>query len=160
VLRETPPTRRQPAGVRPPRRATSLDLRRDARPPARPDLRRGHAGLAAAYWAASQLNLPALAEAGHEGAGGGIYTPVKHPADGHRLHADNRAYNRLLRAQRAPDEHGFALLKGRWKVLRHITTGTTTITEARVLTAFYTTANQFLAEITSTGLISATYWPD
>lgn len=95
---------------------------------------------AVACWAASQLNLPTLADCGYEGAGQGIHTPYKQPADGRQLAVDNRAYNRLLRAQRAPGERGFALLKGRWKVLRHVTARPTTITEtaraALVLTAF------------------------
>ena len=77
--------------------------------------------LAAACWAASQLNLPTLADSGYEGAGHGVYTPIKRPADGRDLAVDNRAYNSLLRSQRAVGERGFALLKGRWKVLRHIT---------------------------------------
>lgn len=34
------------------------------------------------YWAASQLHLPTLADAGYEGTGKGIHTPIKQPADG------------------------------------------------------------------------------
>ena len=75
----------------------------------------------ALYWAASQLNLPTLADAGYEGAGQGIHTPVKQPADGRRLAIDNRAYNRLLRSLRGLGERGFALLTGRWYALRHTT---------------------------------------
>jgi DDE superfamily endonuclease/Helix-turn-helix of DDE superfamily endonuclease len=77
--------------------------------------------LAAACWAASQLNLPTLADCGYEGAGHGVYTPIRRPADGRVLAVDNRTYNSLLRAQRAVGERGFALLKGRWRVLRHVT---------------------------------------
>src|SRR5207244_4060638 len=72
----------------------------------------------ALYWAASQLNLPTLADAGHEGAGQGIHTPVKQPADGRRLAIDNRSYNRLLRCLRGLGERGFALLTRRWYALR------------------------------------------
>ena len=75
----------------------------------------------ALYWAASQLNLPTLADAGYEGAGQGIHTPVKQPADGRRLAIDNRSYNRLLRSLRGLGERGFALLTGRWYALRHTT---------------------------------------
>ncbi|WP_206788472.1 transposase family protein [Amycolatopsis sp. MtRt-6] len=38
--------------------------------------------LAALYWAASQLNLPTLADGGYDGAGIGVFTPVKQPSDG------------------------------------------------------------------------------
>jgi hypothetical protein len=77
--------------------------------------------LGALYWAASQLHLPTLADSGYEGAGHGIKTPVKQPADGKALAVDNRAYNQLLRSLRCHGERGFALLTGRWKVLRHTT---------------------------------------
>ncbi|MFY1674059.1 transposase family protein [Plantactinospora sp. WMMB334] len=81
-----------------------------------------HLGVTAALnWAAAELALPALADAGYEGAGHGIKTPVKQPADGHRLHISNRAYNRLLRGLRWQGERGFAILIGRWKTLRHTT---------------------------------------
>jgi hypothetical protein len=75
----------------------------------------------ALYWAASQLHLPTLADCGYEGAGHGIHTPVKRPADGRRLAVDNRTYNRLLRSLRGLGERGFALLTGRWYALRHTT---------------------------------------
>ena len=80
-----------------------------------------HDILATLYWAASQLHLPTLADAGYEGAGHGVYTPVKNPADGRRLGIDNRTYNRLLRSMRCLGERGFALLTGRWHALRHTT---------------------------------------
>ncbi|MGP3955705.1 transposase family protein [Nonomuraea sp. 3N208] len=37
------------------------------------------------------------------------------------LSPDNRTYNRLLRALRCLGERGFALLKGRWRTLQHVT---------------------------------------
>ncbi len=52
---------------------------------------------AALNWAASELNLPALADAGYDGAGHGIKTLVKQPADGKRLAIANRSVSRLLR---------------------------------------------------------------
>ena len=38
--------------------------------------------IGALNWAASQLDLPTLADSGYDGAGQGIKTPVKQPADG------------------------------------------------------------------------------
>lgn len=75
----------------------------------------------ALYWAASQLDLPTLADSGYEGVGQGIHVPVKQPADGRNLDVDNRTYNALLRSLRCLGERGFALLVGRWRSLRHIT---------------------------------------
>ena len=76
---------------------------------------------AALNWAAAELDLPALADAGYDGAGHGIKTPVKQPADGKRLAVANRTVNRLLRGLRWQGERGFAILTGRWKTLRHST---------------------------------------
>lgn len=99
-----------------------------------------HDVLGALYWAASQLNLPTLADSGYEGAGHGVHTPVKQPADGKQLAPDNRTYNSLLRSLRAHGERGFALLTGRWHALRHITASPTRtddfIRAALVLTHF------------------------
>ncbi|MBT8227523.1 MAG: IS5/IS1182 family transposase [Dactylosporangium sp.] len=80
-----------------------------------------HDILAALYWAASQLDLPTLADSAYEGAGQGVHTPFKQPGDGHQLDVDNRAYNSLQRSLRCLGERGFAILTGRWKVTRHIT---------------------------------------
>ncbi|MDM4719692.1 transposase family protein [Micromonospora sp. WMMA1363] len=72
---------------------------------------------------AAELNLPALSDAGYDGAGHGIKTPVKQPNDGRRLAPDNRTTNRLLRGLRWHGERGFAILHGRWKSLHHTTSG-------------------------------------
>ncbi|MGH7748725.1 MAG: transposase family protein [Candidatus Dormibacteria bacterium] len=77
--------------------------------------------LGALYWAASHLDLPTLADAGYDGAGIGVHTPVKQPAGDRVLDIDNRAYNALLRGLRCLGERGFAVLTGRWRALRHIT---------------------------------------
>ncbi len=77
--------------------------------------------LGALYWAASQLELPTLADSGYDGAGIGVLTPVKQPGNGRALDVDTRAYNALLRGLRCLGERGFALLTGRWRSLRHIT---------------------------------------
>jgi hypothetical protein len=78
--------------------------------------------LGALYWAVSHLELPTLADGGYDGAGIGVFTPVKQPADGRELDVDTRTYNALLRGLRCLGERGFALLTGRWRALRHITT--------------------------------------
>lgn len=78
---------------------------------------------AALNWSAAELGLPALADAGYDGAGHGIKTPVRQPADGKRLAVANRSVNRLLRGLRWQGERGFAILVGRWKTLRHSTAG-------------------------------------
>jgi hypothetical protein len=76
---------------------------------------------AALNWAAAELDLPTLADAGYDGAGHGIKTPTKQPADGKPLALANRTVNRLLRGLRWQGERGFAILDGRWKTLRHTT---------------------------------------
>jgi hypothetical protein len=76
---------------------------------------------AALYWAASTLDLPALADAGYDGTGQGIHTPYKQPGDGRPLAVDNRTHNLLLRSMRCLGERGFAILTGRWRTLRHTT---------------------------------------
>jgi hypothetical protein len=65
--------------------------------------------------------LPVLADGGYDGAGHGVYTPVKRPKDGYELDADTRTYNRLLRGLRCLGERGFALLTQRWTTLQHVT---------------------------------------
>jgi hypothetical protein len=64
--------------------------------------------------------LPILADKGYLGAGVGVHTPVKHPPGGAVLHVDNRAYNHLITAPRAPAERGNALL-GHWRALARVT---------------------------------------
>lgn len=78
--------------------------------------------LGALYWAASQLDLPTLADGGYDGSGIGVHTPIKQPADGQRLDPDTRTRNALLRGLRCLGERGFALLTGRWRALQHFTT--------------------------------------
>jgi len=78
--------------------------------------------LGALYWAYSQLDLSTLADNGYDGAGIGVFTPVKQPADGQVLDPDTRTCNALLRGLRCLGERGFALLTGRWRALRHFTT--------------------------------------
>ena len=77
--------------------------------------------IGALHWAASQLDLPALADSGYNGAGHGVHTPIKQPGGGQVLAPDNQTYNTLLRSVRCRGERGFALLTGRWRALRRIT---------------------------------------
>ncbi|MGH9252840.1 MAG: transposase family protein [Acidimicrobiales bacterium] len=79
---------------------------------------RDHA-LGSLYWAASQLGLPTLADAGYDGTGIGVHTPIKRPANA-TLGVDNRAYNQLLRGLRAQGERGFAMLTERWRALQRV----------------------------------------
>lgn len=77
--------------------------------------------LGALYWAASQLDLPTLADGGYEGAGHGVHTPVRQPGDGRDRDVDTRTRNALLRSLRCRGERGFALLTQRWHALHHVT---------------------------------------
>ena len=74
-----------------------------------------------ALYAAAARGLPTLADGGYEGAGHGVHTPVKQPADGGELDPDTRTYNTLLRSLRCLGERGFALLTQRWRALQHVT---------------------------------------
>jgi DDE superfamily endonuclease len=74
-----------------------------------------------ALYAAAAAGLPTLADGGYDGAGIGVLTPVKQPADGQVLDLDTRTYNALLRGLRCLGERGFAVLTGRWRTLHHIT---------------------------------------
>jgi hypothetical protein len=72
--------------------------------------------LGALYWAASRLDLPTLAD---NGAGIGVFTPVKQLPDGQTPDVDTCTYNALLRGLRCLGERGFALLTGRCACPRH-----------------------------------------
>jgi hypothetical protein len=102
------------------------------------DLTAARAQVLGALYAAA--GLPTLADSGYDGAGIGIHTPIKQPEGNQILSPDNRTYNRLLRALRCLGERGFALLKGRWRTLQHITLSPSRIGEiaraALVLTHF------------------------
>ncbi|PRX61447.1 DDE superfamily endonuclease [Nonomuraea fuscirosea] len=104
------------------------------------DLTAARTHVLAALYAASAADLPTLADSGYDGAGIGIHTPIKQPKGNHILSPDNRTYNRLLRALRCLGERGFALLKGRWRILQHITASPSAISDiaraALVLTHF------------------------
>jgi hypothetical protein len=65
--------------------------------------------------------MPILADSGYEGAGQGVFTPVKKPKNGRALDIDTQTYNALLRSLRCLGERGFALLSQRWRTLQHVT---------------------------------------
>jgi hypothetical protein len=98
---------------------------------------RAHA-LPALYRAAA--NLPTLADPGYDGAGIGIYMPVKQPTGGRDLDINTRTRNAIQRSLRCLGERGFALLTGRWRTLHHITASPSKIGDiaraALVLTQF------------------------
>ncbi|MEV5501609.1 transposase family protein [Nonomuraea fuscirosea] len=104
------------------------------------DLTAARTHVLGALYAAASAGLPTLADSGYEGAGIGVHTPIKQPVGNQILSQDNRTYNRLLRALRCLGERGFALLKGRWRTLRHITVSPSRIGDiaraALVLTHF------------------------
>jgi len=81
-----------------------------------------------ALYRAAALGMPALADAGYDGAGKGICVPVKNPPDGHQLDLGNRSRNALLRSVRCLGERAFALLTQRWRTLQHITASPSKIT--------------------------------
>ena len=112
----------------------------DVEPGSVHDLTAARAHVLGALYAAAAAGLPTLADGGYAGAGIGVFTPVKQPADGQVLDADNRAYNALLRGLRCLGERGFAVLTGRWRALRHVTASPSRIGDivkaALVLTHF------------------------
>ncbi|GHC88017.1 transposase family protein [Streptomyces flavofungini] len=66
--------------------------------------------------------LPALADIGYLGAGGGLQVPFrKHPDLPGDLGLDNETYNKLHRGLRLPAERAMAELKQRWRTLQHVT---------------------------------------
>jgi hypothetical protein len=93
----------------------------DVEPGSIHDLAAARVHVLGALYAAAARGLPTLADGGYEGAGIGVLTPIKQPADGSVLSPDNHTYNRLLRGLRCLGERGFALLKGRWRTLQRIT---------------------------------------
>jgi hypothetical protein len=65
--------------------------------------------------------MPVLADAGYDGAGHGIHTPVRKLAGMKELDINARTRNALIRSTRCLGERGFALLTQRWQTLQHVT---------------------------------------
>lgn len=80
---------------------------------------RAHA-LPALYRAAAH-GLATLADPGYEGAGIGVYIPLRNPSGSAEPDLGTRTRNALLRSLRCLGERGFALLTGRWRALQHVT---------------------------------------
>jgi hypothetical protein len=91
----------------------------DVRPGSTHDLTAARELVLPALYPHAARGLPVLADKGYTGAGIGVHVPIKHQPAG-PLHADNRCYNRLITALRAPAERGHALL-GRWRALDRVT---------------------------------------
>jgi len=91
----------------------------DVRPGSTHDLTAARELVLPALYPYAARGLPVLADKGYTGAGIGVHVPVKHHPHG-PLHTDNRCYNRLITALRAPTERGHALL-GRWRALHRVT---------------------------------------
>ena len=91
----------------------------DVRPGSTHDLTAARELVLPALYPYAARGLPVLADKGYTGAGVGVHVPVKHHPDG-PLHTDNRCYNQLITALRAPAERGHALL-GRWRALDRVT---------------------------------------
>jgi DDE superfamily endonuclease len=93
-----------------------------------------------ALYHSAATGLPALADAGYDGAGIGIHIPVKQPGSGQELDIGTRTRNAVLRSLRCLGERGFALLTQRWRTLQHITASPGKISDiaraALVLTHF------------------------
>jgi hypothetical protein len=82
-----------------------------------------------ALYRAAAHGLPALADAGYDGAGIGIHIPAKRSASGRELDIGTRTRNALQRSLRCLGERGFALLNQRWRTLQHITASPSKIGE-------------------------------
>jgi hypothetical protein len=84
----------------------------DVEPGSVHDLTAARAHVLGALYAAAAAGLPTLADGGYTGAGIGVFTPVKQPADGQVLDVDNRTYNALLRGLRCLGERGLPCSPG------------------------------------------------
>ena len=134
--------RRSGAGVQAVMRPDGLPLwTGPAEPASVPDTGAARTTALPFLYRAAALGLPALADAGYQGAGIGVCTPVKQPRQKkgtakREPGASQRTRNLLLRGLRCQGERGFALLSRRWAALQHITASpgrTTEITRAALV---------------------------
>ena len=93
----------------------------DAEPGSVHDITAARTHALPALYPAAAAGLPTLADPGYDGAGIGIYMPVKQPPGGQVLDINTRTRNALQRSLRCLGERAFALLTGRWRTLQHIT---------------------------------------
>jgi hypothetical protein len=89
------------------------------RPGCTHDMRAARELVLPALYPYAARGLPVLTDKGYTGAGVGVHAPIRRQPDG-PLHTDNRCYNDLITALRAPTERGHALL-GRWRALDRVT---------------------------------------
>jgi DDE superfamily endonuclease len=112
----------------------------DAEPGSVHDITAARTHALPALYQAAATGLPTLADPGYDGAGIGVYIPVKQPPGGRELDIDTRTRNAIQRSLRCLGERGFALLTGRWRTLQHITASPSKIGDiaraALVLTHF------------------------
>ncbi len=81
----------------------------DVRPGSTHDLTAARELVLTALHPHAARGLPVLVGKGYNGAGVGVHVPIKHHPHG-PLHTDNRCYNHLITALRAPTERSNALL--------------------------------------------------
>jgi hypothetical protein len=93
----------------------------DVRPGATHDLTAARELALPALYPHAVRGLPVLTDKGYTGAGIGIRVPVRNPSHGQVLDPDTRTRNTLLTGLRALGERANALLKTRWRALRHVT---------------------------------------
>jgi hypothetical protein len=112
----------------------------EAEPGSVHDITAARAHALPALYRAAAAGLPTLADPGYDGAGIGVYIPVKQPTGGRDLDLNTRTRNAIQRSLRCLGERGFALLGQRWRTLQHITASPSKIGDiaraALVLTHF------------------------
>ena len=62
-----------------------------------------------------------LADKGYTASGAGIRVPARRQRGGRELDPATLGWNAYINAHRAPVERAIAVLKVRWKALRHVT---------------------------------------
>jgi len=100
----------------------------DARPGSIHDITCARELVLPALYRHAARDLPVLADKGYTGAGIGIHVPARNPGGGQVLDPGTRTRNALLIGVRALGERANALLKTRWKALRHVTLDPSAIT--------------------------------
>ena len=112
----------------------------DAEPGSVHDITAARTHALPALYAAAAAGLTILADAGYDGASPAIHIPAKPRRNRPALSINARTRNMLLRSVRCRGERGFALLKGRWRTPKRITSSpgkiTAIIRAALVLTQF------------------------
>lgn len=74
-----------------------------------------------ALYPAAVRGLPVLADKGYTGTGMGIRVPARRPRGRQVLNEATRSWNSYINTYRAPVERAIAVLKVRWRALKHVT---------------------------------------